>query len=484
MSIAIHGGARANGLDHALAPVIPVLLAFLALAGIAGFARAAAIVPLHVPLDPNEGWNAYHAMAAMAGRDLYPSPEGFLVNNYPPLSFYLVGALGALLGDHIVAGRAISLVSSLFVCLSVALIARRMNGSWRAADFAALFLAAVFLIASDYVGMDDPQFLGHAFQLGALLVMLRERRNWGGLVAAAVLFVLGGFVKHNLFALPLAASIWLLLYDRRNGLRLATLVVALTILGFLLFRVAFGFDLLTQLNSPRLWSFALLTNNLPSWLPLMAVPAFAVAALVLWCPKDRFVVFVAVYAAVAAVSGIVLLGGAGVDVNAMFDTDIALALGLGVALGRLAERRSPVPHITGRALAVTSVVPLVFFAITNSDWRDWTFWFHPMREETALAKQDIEFLRAHAGPAMCENLGLCYWAGKQAEVDVFNLDQQLRAGARDPGAFLRDIAARRFAVIEFDETEPYPLPSVAQRAIVRFYRVDHTDDDGVFLVPR
>lgn len=484
MSLAIHGGARANGLDHALAPVIPVLLALLGLACIAGFVRAAAIVPLHVPLDPNEGWNAYHAAAAMSGHGLYPAPGGFLTNNYPPLSFFIVGALGALIGDNIVAGRIISLVSLLFLCGFVALAVRHKNGSWRAADFAALFLAAVFFIASDYVGMDDPQLLGHAIELAGLLIVLREPRGMGAMLAAALLFVAGGLVKHNLFVLPLAAIVWLILFDRRNALRLAIFTVAFAALALLLFRLASGFDLLARLNAPRSWSLSLLWNNLLAWLPLMAVPGCAVAALVFWRPKDRFVVFVAIYAALAIVAGVFLLGGAGVDVNAMFDADIALALGVGVALGRLAEQRYPLPHIAGRVLALACVIPLAFLAITNSDWRDWSFWVHPMQDETALAAQDVAFLRAHPGPAMCENLGYCYWAGKPAEVDVFNLDQQLLTGARDSGPFLREIAARKFAAIEFDETSPYPLPPDVHTAIDRNYRVDHTDDEGVFLVPR
>ena len=44
----------------------------------------------------NEGWNAYHAVAAVTGGVLYPPPETFVFNNYPPLSFYLVGWAGAL----------------------------------------------------------------------------------------------------------------------------------------------------------------------------------------------------------------------------------------------------------------------------------------------------------------------------------------------------------------------------------------------------
>src|ERR1700712_1766711 len=68
-------------------------------------------INLHVPRDPNEGWNAYLAHAAMTGAPLYP--QGLMVNNYPPLSFYVVGALGSLTGDPIMAGRLLSAVGFL-----------------------------------------------------------------------------------------------------------------------------------------------------------------------------------------------------------------------------------------------------------------------------------------------------------------------------------------------------------------------------------
>ena len=49
-------------------------------------------------------WNAYHTVAAMAGGPLYPDAHGFLFNNYPPLSFYIVGLFGLVTGDDIIAG--------------------------------------------------------------------------------------------------------------------------------------------------------------------------------------------------------------------------------------------------------------------------------------------------------------------------------------------------------------------------------------------
>ena len=118
------------------------------------------------------------------------------------------------------------------------------------------------------------------------------------------------------------------------------------------------------------------------------------------------------------------------------------------------------------------------------DWRYSSFWFFPLREETDLAKADIAFLRAHSGPAMCENLTFCYWAGKGASVDVFNLDQQFETGARDPASFLRLIRSRSFTSVELDEPTPFPFPRSVESVFLQNYRIDHQNDDGVFFVPR
>ncbi len=347
-----------------------------------------------------------------------------------------------------------------------------------------MLLAATLFLTSDYVGMDDPQLLGHAFQLAALFLVLREPRTASTMVAAALLFVAGGFVKHNLFVLPLATVIWLALFDRHNALRLVVCGIVLSFCGLAIFRLVFGFDLLHRLASARLWSFAQLASSLAAWLPFVIVPMIGLAGLVLWRPRDAPACFVAIYAVLAICAGAIFAGGAGVDMNAMFDADIALALGAGLALGELLEERRPVPHFVGRAFALAALIPFALSAFQSAEWREGSFWRHPLREETSLAAQDINFLRAHPGPAICETLAYCYWAGKPDPVDVFNLDQQLRTGARDPEPFLREIAAHRFAAIELDETDPFPLPRIVQSAILYNYRIDHTNDDGMFLLPR
>jgi hypothetical protein len=444
----------------------------------------AALTP-RVPLDPNEGWNAYHAAAALAGHGLYPGPSSFMTNNYPPLSFYVVGVLGRAFGDNIVAGRVLSLTSFLFVAGGIAMLARKWNCSRSEALFAAFVFAASLLVFSDYVGMDDPQLFGHALQFCGFLLLVFARRRLPLIdCLAAALFVAGGFVKHNLAALPLATVIWLATLDRQRAARLAAATIAFTAGGLLAFRLGFGFDLLSRLNSPRTYSVAQLLANFCGWIAWAGLPLAATLAAGVRCPRDDGARFAAIYALTGMLLGLAFLGGAGVDVNAMFDADIAIALGAALAVARL--RMAPlgrrlVPW-TAAALAVPFVVGLVM--AYDPDWRTADFWLHPMQDETALAESDIAWLRARPGLVMCETLSLCYWAGKPAEADVFNLDQQLKTRTRNEEPFLATLAARKFAAIQLEAIVPFPLPASARNVMLANYRIVRSNDDGAFLVPR
>src|SRR5215469_3986319 len=99
------------------APALMAVLTIMTVGIAAAVGRLMLVAPLHVPLDPNEGWNAYHASAAIARRNPYPPAESFLVNNYPPFSFYVIGIIGLWLGDNIVAGRLVSLAAFVVLCI-------------------------------------------------------------------------------------------------------------------------------------------------------------------------------------------------------------------------------------------------------------------------------------------------------------------------------------------------------------------------------
>ena len=433
-------------------------VAALALVVLPLLVRNLLAIPVLAPLDPNEGWNAAHAIAAITGRRLYPSPGALMVNNYPPLSFYIVGALARLRGDFVVAGRVIALLSFLATATGIAIVLRTFSCGVRDTALAVLFFAAVLLIASDYVGMDDPQMLGHAVQVAALALMLRSR-----LVVAALLFAVSLFIKHNLLAMPMAGAAWLAFQDRRAAGAFVLWGIAFTLAGLIGFQLSYGTGLLTQLSSVRLNSFANLGGGiLRLWWAV--VPLAALVSL----RDDNASLLASLYGGIALALGLLFSAGDGVDANAFFDLAIALSLALG-----LCAARSIRPW-----LAAAAAPPLLVFLAFN--FADNNFFF--TRDFAAQSARDIAFLKSRPGPALCDQLSLCLWAGKAAEMDVFNVGEEILAGARDPAPIAALIAAHSFAVLQLQD--PSALGPQVAAAIVKNYRADHSDDNGFFLVPR
>jgi len=457
------------------------LVAIFATGCAIGLARIAETIFLHVPLDPNEGWNAYYAMAAASGGRLYPPTHSFMFNNYPPLSYFIVGGLGKLIGDHIFAGRIISFVATLGVAgwIGAALRMMRVEG-WRAL-FAALLFVGGLLIFTDYIGMDDPQMLAHAIAMGGLVLVLREPRTTQAVSMSALLLVTAGFFKHNLIALPIALMTWLAIADRRSAAKFVGAGMVFAVIGILMFQFAFSTSLLSQLNSPRLWSIDVFTANLRQFVIWCDVALFGALALLLIGRGNRHVTLCVVYAAVSVAVGLAFAGGAGVDMNIWFDAAIALALCGGLLLQQLSERRW-----LNAGVAVAYTLPLIggLWLNWDNDWLTRGYWLNPLSEEAAGAQADIAFLKSHEGPALCEMLSLCYWAGKRGDVDVFNLGQAYATHARGERPLIALIEARHFRVLEFDSLDDFALGSAVRKAVLSAYRVDHIDDNGVFLLPR
>ena len=425
-------------------------------------------ISLHVPLDPDEGWNAFYAAAAIAGRPLYP--HGLMTNNYPPLSFYLVGALARLTGDAVIAGRILSLVAFAACSMGLMALLRQLGASVLASLFAGLFFAGVVLIASDYVAMDDPQLLGHAIQIQALLLLLRPKPES---LIAALLMTVSLFVKHNLVAMPLAGAIWLFWRDPREAKRFMLAGIVWGLSGLLAIRLVLDANLLREIFSPRLYSLATAETNGLHFLAWAAAPILIAIWLTLRFPQDKWVRFAALYAGLAIIVGAGLSGGDGVDANIYFDAAIALSLTGGLALCRFAPRYSGM-------IALACAIPLGLMLKLN--FHDDNFAYKEAFRRQA--QPDIVFFALRPGPALCEDLALCYWAGKDATVDVFNAGEAVAAHAQSSSALVTLFDAETFSAMQFYSLKPFALGAEARAALLAHYRVDHEDDNGVFLVRR
>jgi Dolichyl-phosphate-mannose-protein mannosyltransferase len=463
---------------HVLDGVIYLLGLFCSLE----FLRTLLTLHLAIPFDPNEGWNAYFATAAVTDGRLYPDPNTYMINNYPPLSFYLVGTVGTLLGDNILAGRVISILAFLSIAVGIWLAARRMGCGSRGASFAALLLSTYLIAVTDYVGLNDPQLIGHAVGMWGMILLLREPRTEPAIFWAALLLSLAFFVKHNLITQPLVLVLWLTLYDPRSALRLAVWGSIFLAMGLVAFRLAYGTDLLTQLRSARVYSFANLANGVAQWLVWGLLPLLATAFFVWFERSDKYAVLCGTYVVTAFLLGAIFMSGDGVDLNAMFDADIALALAAGLFVSRWARK--------GVAQSATIVaayaMPLIFglWQASGDEWLDLSYWTDPSADETRVAGNDIAFLRGQSGPVLCEMLALCYWARKSAEVDVFNVGQQFAMKERTDDELVGLVAKQHYAAIQFNSLTDFPLTPRVRDALAKAYRLDHEDDLGVFFLPR
>ena len=431
-----------------------VLLAFLLLGPVL-------TIPLHVPLNYNEGWNAgFDTRAVWPGSDpLYPGPDDFVFNNYPPLGFLIVGEVGRyVFGDMILAGRVVALASMVVVAGLTGLIVRQVGGAIRpalAASLLLLLLAASFYRV--YIAMDDPQWLAHALMLGGLSVLLRGgtvRRASPALpqiVIAALLMVAGGFVKHNLIALPIAVTLWLLWLDLRVAAAWLVAAAATLALGLGLTDAVFGhvaFD--DVLRHHRVFRVSRLVAAAGALAPLLPM-AIIVGVLLRRRRSGDGVILVALFGVVALLTGVLQRLGDGVNYNAQFETLIALCMGFGLAATSVgAAPMSWRGRSFGPAwLCLAATLPIFITAPWRlpGAWHDVTD-----RYDRAVAWQPmIARIAATPGPAGCEMPSVCYWAGKSFSVDIFNLTQSAMDGGPIAG-FDAIVARQGFASFEYDPT--------------------------------
>ncbi len=205
-----------------------------------------------IEIAQNEGWNAYHADAAVGGGVLYPSPDTLIVNNYPPLSFYALGFLGRIFGDPLFVGRVLSLLATIGLGALIAKVVLQLGGGRAAAAIAGLwFVATMARSYGRFVGMNDPQLAGQFVMVAALAWFLARDKAGKSAEPAILLMVLAGFWKHNIVAIPATVLVWLLLRDGRRAVRPLAVGIAAAVFGLAVCIAVYGDVFLANLLTPR-----------------------------------------------------------------------------------------------------------------------------------------------------------------------------------------------------------------------------------------
>ena len=312
----------------------------------------------------NEGWNAFYADAAMGKMALYPSGDKLITNNYPPLSFYVVGITGKILGDNILAGRMLSLVSVLIIGATIGGIVLILDGGCMAALVgSSFFIATMSRFYTSYVGMNDPQLLGQAVMVIAFLLFVSAAVRNAGFVTPILLMVIAGFFKHNIVGMPLAAMAWLVLNNRKEFIKCAAISTVSIMIGFIACRIVYGHDFFLNFFSPRSFS---LHDGLNAY-PELKWEASGILIWVLGSWFFREDPRMKICNLFVMISIIIALGekcGSGVDANAYFDLIIALSLTTGITF-RLITTLSLKNRIIGECLKILMLI-VIFVGLAQS----------------------------------------------------------------------------------------------------------------------
>ncbi len=482
---------KSNRILSALA-AIPGL-AFLAISAVIIAAMACKVGARFSFNNVNEGWNAYWASAAWSGTDLYPPPSSLTLDNYPPVWFYLTGAVGHLVGDNIRAGRAIAAAALLLNGAVVSLIAREIVGphkGWWLAG--ASFIAMFGLLYQSYAAANDPQVLASLLMMVAIWLVARtadETPSWASCACVVCVMIVAGLVKHSGIAAPLSVALLFALTRRPRALaRLAALsVVGLAVACAGLY-LAFGKSIFESLLLPRPYDIDVAWTQ--TWdqlrqygLLLAVIPFLAFRS----DAKSRLIL---AYAVVALLQGAVLSGGYRVDVNAFFDLLCAISIGLGVMGAEVMQYlRKPGPPnklrwaATACWISIALLPPSLAAPSATDDINDA---FAAVTDDSY--EEELQYVRSTPpGAAVCQDLALCYWAGRPFDLDINSLRTLVWAVPGLEDRVVAQIERCKFSLIELDsewnDEADGPLTDRMGEALESRYELDRDTGYSLYWRP-
>ncbi|MGC9158549.1 MAG: hypothetical protein ACP5FH_06115 [Terracidiphilus sp.] len=481
-------------------------------------------------INYNEGWNVYNAMKVAEHQLLYATVYDWTSVNYPALSFHLIAALGNSPSSYLFAGRILSLLGLCLGGIFAGLIVWQVTREKMVAWLSGMFLVAIFCAnATDYIGMDDPQMLALGLFIAGLYVYVRGGGRGWTLDLTALLFVLGGNIKHNPIEFPLAVLLDLLLSSPRKALRYAAVGGLLAAFSVVLTSHIDGSAYVSCLLAPRQCSWKSIPAKLYIVLVPILLPVAAAWRTSFFCWKNpaQRVLSLLLFCAMAVDA--FFSGGVGVVINALFGSMVAIVLLCGVFWAEFS--RMPL----GRFRALPQAVVCAFFflwlaapmflsrdtadfdenqhsygsatqkpdlaqrfaahialSISDGNWRTMRALRLSQNGERYFAT-DVAYLRRQPGLALCEDLLQCAVAGKPYLYDPFNATRFINLGKLDANVIVDRLRDGDYGAVQIDRSSEqglsqghadsrFALPILL--SIQKYYRPGLMDEGEVIYIPK
>jgi len=443
-------------------------------------------------INYSEGYALYEEVRA-AGGQLYSAPPGYVADGYPPLFFYVVNGMAHVLGDPLIAGRLVATIGLALTAVFLGATVFVMTRDWAAAIIGLLLLlVSVARCAPDYAGVHDPQFVADGILLvGVFLFFARATPRFT--VLSAILVATALFFKHSAVSFPVAILLVLAIKDRGRALVWTGWLAVATAAWIGFCYLAQGKYLVENLLAPRAVKSAMVTAAL--FLHVGKTIVLPLIATGLWLLIDRanlYRPYVAAAIGMACAYGLWITRYEGAWVNHWFDLILAVSIGACLAWARLrgfwietGRRREwllglfPLVVLVGDAVAMPR--DIVSLAEAKKAWA----------AEEAQFQADAEYLRNRPGGAICENLSICYFAGKHRDYDPYVARQRILGVPGGAETIVEALRAHRYSTVQIDAERGDPLaatnrlrfPAVFMQALLENYHVDRRGDERAFFVP-
>ncbi|WP_130732653.1 hypothetical protein [Komagataeibacter xylinus] len=410
----------------------------------------------HIPLAQNEGWNAYQIDRVInpALGPLYPDPQnGLIFNNYPPLSFYIVGYFSKYVThDVMVAGRIVSFLFMTASCFLCSLCVKSLGGK-PIGIILSFFIPFLYtaLYFRWWFATNDPQWVSIFFVLISLFISINCMKSnkddrYFYICLAAFFSVVAGTAKHNELSIPLSITIILFLYDRKIFYTWCISGIVFTALAFLCLDAILGHNMIEDVFfHPRVMSLSYLKSIQVSlgWMATLYIASIPC----LFAMKDKKLRnVIAIIFTVCLVLGICQRAGEGVSDNAQIDTLIALAIVIGMGVSIFPEKWQGYRTPSMILLTIVSIAPPAIKSITHLPGNIKKIQQIPAQQKRWDAIYNM--ISSDPRPSACRMLSICYWAGQPYTVDMFNLGQYLKLNGKNK-IFHDMVENKEFGIIEY-----------------------------------
>jgi hypothetical protein len=200
--------------------------------------------------------------------------------------------------------------------------------------------------------------------------------------------------------------------------------------------------------------------------------------------KDELRRIISILFLAAMVVGGYFGGGKGVSINCLFSAMVAVAVLMGLFWERATERGWRFAAYAPAVLFCCLIIPLVH----SGNWDPVTRLMDAGDEQRRF-DEEVAFLRRTPGPALCESLLRCYFAGKPYRYDPFNATRLIAFGKLDAEEMVADLRNHQYGAVQIGG--PLEEPARSERfdpailkAVEENYVVLLSNEDGFIYVPK